>query len=806
MLRNIFKISFRIFIKERFYTFTNVFGLAIGIASAFLIAQYIFVELSYDKHHPDVDITYRVNQTNFWSPDGGIMGSTVLPLAEALKSEFPEVISTMRINTPGSQYISSSAGTETFLEGNILGADSSFFDFFEYNFQYGDPSTALDKTNTAVLTHDIAIKYFGTDDVLGKTLLMGDDKQPIIITGVLSKDQKNTHFDFDILFSIYTNPDVKRFEWSWIWTQAVTYVKVERDISPMQKRMNEVADKYAKGAFSRLGIDLSEFEKEKGEITFFLQPVKDIHLYSAGIHNRIGVDGNITYIYIFTIVAIFVLLLACINFINLATARAVKRFKEIGVRKVLGSTKKQLVFQILLESFFISVVATILGLGLSELMRIGLNISIGITFDSNIWDYPMFYLGLSALPILLGLFAGIYPAFYLTSQNPVDILKGRKSKGKESVAFRNALVIFQFTIAIALMIATLLISQQLDFFQNGNMGFKRDNILVIEDTEVLGESQDVFKNEAGQLSNVEQLAITSVVPSMGSMEDVFYSPSDPEKKITLGTIKVDNHYLELLEIDLLAGRNFSEMQSEKNNVIINEMTMRQFGWDLEKAIGQKIEYFESVYEVIGVTKDFHSLPFYYPIAPVILFDLEAQMFNASKHMLLTIDMKDKKQIIETLKAKWKQVNPDAPFNYSYLDESIALIYENEDNLSKLFSVFTSLAMIIALIGLIGMAAFITTQRVKELGVRKVLGASVSQLVFMVNSKFSFLVFISCLLAMPLAYYAVSKWLEQFQYRIEIGFSAFVYTLIIVMLVTWITVSFHSIKSALINPVDSLKDE
>lgn len=806
MFRNIFKISFRILVKERFYSLVNIFGLAIGIGSAFLIAQYILNETSYDKHHPDGDFTYRVNQTNIWSPDGGIMGSSVLPLAEALKTEFPEVISTLRINTPYSQLFSNNKDGDFFLEENVLAADSSFFDFFNFSLAYGNPSTTLDRINTVVVSHDIAIKYFGTADVVGKTLLLGNDKIPLEITGVLAEEQKNTHFEFDILYSIYTNPNVKRFEWSWIWTQAVTYVKIKGDIQPLKPRLAEIADKYAEGAFRRLGMDLKEFEKEKGEITFYLQPIEDIHLHSVGINNRIGVDGNITYVYIFSLIGIIILLLAAINFINLATARAVKRFKEIGVRKVLGSTKRQIILQLLLESLFICVLATIAGLGLSELMRIALANSLGITFKLELWSDPLIYIYLLATPFVIGVCAGIYPAIYMTSYKPVDVLKGKRTSGKEGNLFRNALVVVQFTIAIALMISTLLIGKQLKFFQNSNMGFSRDNILVVEDTQLLESDQQAFINYVHELSEVSESSITSIVPCTASMEDIFYSKNDPDRKISLNTIKVDDNYLSQLNIELLAGRNFSKVQPERPNVIINEMAMRKFGWDLDNALGQKIEYFEDEFTVIGVTANFHSMPFYFPIAPVVLFDLEAPMFNSSQHMLLSINMENRKKIVQQLQSKWIEINPDKPFNYSFLDETLSQIYENEEELSKLFIVFTTLAMKIALIGLIGLAAYITSQKMKEIGVRKVLGASVGQLVLMVNAKFSKLIFISCLLAMPIAYYAIDSWLQKFEFKIEIGPGVFIITLITVMVATWVTVSFHSIKSALTNPVDTLKDE
>ncbi|HNP18644.1 MAG TPA: ABC transporter permease [Fulvivirga sp.] len=806
MLKNILKISVRNLLKEKFYTCINLLGLAVGVGACLLIAQYIVFETSFDKHHPDANEIYRVNQTNFWSPDGGIMGSTVLPLAEALKSEFPEVESTLRINTVYDQLITVEGTSKSYQEEDVLGADSTFFDFFGFKLAEGDPNTALDKINSVVISDKMAKKYFGEEPALGKTLLLGNDKQPITVTGVLQKEQPNTHFDFNILLSIYTNPNVKQFEWSWIWTQAVTYVKIKGSTKNIEDHLSGLADKYAKGAFSRLGIDLADFEKEKGELTFYLQPVTDIHLHSRDIHNRLGTDGDIFYVYVFSIVGVMILFLACINFVNLTTARAAVRAKEVGVKKVLGSTRSLLIGQILVETFMLSIIATGLGLGLAELMRLAILTMLNIDFSINVFANPLFATGIFLMPLFIGLIAGLYPAFSITSFKPINVLKGQMNTGKEASFFRNALVVIQFTIAIGLMAATFIISDQLSFFQNGNMGFNRDNILIIDQADKLGSAMMPFYEKASQHPAVKQLAITSVVPGMGSPEDVFFAPSNPDRKLSLGTIKVDNGYLTSLGIGLLQGRNFEKNKPEANNVMINEMAMRDFGWTEENVIGQKISYFNDEFTVIGLVKDFHSLPFYYPIAPVILLDLNAPIWNDSRQLLLTIDMSKKQELVNYLNTNWAAMNNTNPFNYSYLDDQLGQLYESENKLSKLFTVFTGLAILIAIIGLLGLASFVTSNKTKEIGIRKVLGASVGQLILKVNFRFSVLILISCLLAVPLTLWAMTNWLQQFQYRITIGWEVFALTILLAIGLAWLTVSYHSIKAARANPVDSLKDE
>ncbi|MEQ8477570.1 ABC transporter permease [Fulvivirga sp.] len=805
MLRNIFKISLRIFIKERFYSFINVLGLALGVASCLIIAQYTTNELTYDKHHPEVEQTYRVNQTNFWSPEGGIMGSTVLPLAEALKTEFPQIKATCRINTPYSKVISAGGSSEAFLEENILGADSTFFDFFGFKLQEGNPETALDDINTVVITSEMAEKYFGQESALGQTILYGDDKKTLEVTGVLAPNQHNAHFDFDFLISIYTNQDCKRFEWSWIWTQVVTYVKIEGDIQPIQGKLNEIADKYALSAFRRLGIEFDEFEKEKGELTFYLQPITDIHLNSGSVENRIGTDGNIVYIQIFGIVGIVILLLACINFVNLSTARAGHRAKEIGLKKVLGSSKKQLVGQLLFESLLISVIATGVGLGLTELFKIGMLNVLGIEIIS-VFSAQTYLLIIVLFPIIVGFVAGAYPALYLTQFKPVAVMKGQFTSGKGSVRFRNGLVVFQFSIAICLMICTAIIYQQLNYFQNGNMGFRRDNMIVINEVDQLDEQTESFLNQVEQLSGVNDVIVSSVVPGFGNPEDLMFIKGNPDRKVSLGTIKVNESYIPGLGMELVAGRNFDETQDETHNIVLNEMTAESFGWTPEEAIGKTLVYYEPEFKVIGVVKNFHTLPLYYGIAPLALFDFKAPIFNTSQNVLVSVNGTNTMNIIEDLEKSWNGIASSVPFNYNFLDQQLADVYKSEDQLSKLFVVFTSLAMIIAGIGLFGLSAFVATRRNKEMGIRKVLGASAGQLVMMINTKFSALIFVSCMVAAPLAWWLMQQWLANFIYHVDIEVYIMVICITTVLVFTWLTAGYHSLKAALTNPVDVLKDE
>lgn len=810
MFKTILKIAFRNFIKEKFYASINIIGLAIGVATCLLIMLYVSHETSYDTQHPDVDNLYRVNQTAIWNPNGGVMGSTVIPLAEALKEEIPGIESTCRINTPGGRQVNIEHGriVKAYNEENVLAADSTFFDFFAFNLKEGNPKTALVQTNSVVLSGEIARKYFGNESALGKIILLGQERTPVRVTGVTEKHPTNIHFDFDLLLSMHTNPNIKRFEWSWIWTQVVTYVKYDGDPKLLNKLLAGIAPKYALGAFQRLGIDMNEFEKEKGKINFYLQPVKDIHLRSGDVGNRIGADSDILYVYIFGTVAIFVLLLASINFMNLTTARASNRAKEIGVKKVLGSSKKALIYQFVSEAIIMSLIATILGLGGMELMRNALVNLLELNFEISLLSDWKLTTVLIAMPILLGIVSGSYPAFYMTSFKPVQVLKGKLSMGIKNTRMRNTLVVFQFTIAITLIVCTSIVYKQLNYFRNGKMGFDKENVLKINNAEKLGDHLEIFREELKNHPSVLDMTVVSLTPGRGSLEDFFYKQGFPDEKVSIGTIKVDEDYLKTMQMELASGRNFSnDRPSDVSSIILNETAMRSFGLTNETALGQKISYYgQDIFEVIGVVKDFHSSSLRYGIEPLALFHVNSNMFYDGRIIAIRYNAQNLSQLISHIENEWKDKIDTAPFSYSYLDEDLARLYKNEEKLGGLFTVFTGLAMVIACFGLLGLASYITTLRNKEIGIRKVLGASVNSLIIMLNSNFSKLVMVSIALAIPISWWAMDIWLQQFNNKVSIGWDVFVFSGATAFLLTWLIVGYQSLRAAMLNPVDTLKDE
>ena len=814
MIRNYIKIAVRNFIKDRFYSLINVLGLALGIASSLIIVLYVVHQLSYDDFHPDLENKYRVNQTNIWSPDGGIMSSSVLPLAHVLVNEYPEIQSAIRINTPGRKimrYIESGVTEKVFYENEVLAADSNFFTFFGFELAEGNPHTALVGKNKVVISQATATKYFGERSAMGKTLYMGDERVPLEISGIAAAQPSNSHFKFDFLLSIYTNPNIEDMEWSWIWTQVVTYVQLKPDANPkkLEVKFRDIAENHVVPTLKRFGIEYDEFMAGKGDWNFYLQPLKDINLYSGEIGNRLGPVGDINYVYIFSCVAVFVLVLAAINFMNLSTARASARAKEIGVRKVMGSQRQQLVWQFLAESVMVCFIATIIGFGLMELIRITLEQFLNLQLPVSFWSKPMLVGLLMFLPLLLGCLAGIYPAFVLTSFKPVNVLKGKLSVGSRRSWFRNSLVVVQFSISIGLIICTFIVYQQLNYFSQKNLGFDQENIVVINNAEKLGGQLESFRNELAGRQGVINASIAMEMIGRGTYEDVFSNESG-DIRLPIAQLKIDDHFFSTMGLELVAGRSFSEDRpSDAQAVIINETAMKLFNWNTDNVLGQKVVYLGDDIgpaEVIGVVKDFNFQSLRFGINPFIFFHTKSTMWGSTRVVTIKTTGKDIADILAFTEEKWKQYAQDNPFEYIFLNEELQKRYESEQRLGSLFSVFSGFALFIACIGLFGLAAYTISQRNKEIGIRKVLGATVSQLVVMLNGNFLKLVLLSCLIALPMAWYAMKNWLEQFANKVEIGWEVFVITSTLALIIAWLTVSYQSVKAALVNPAETLKDE
>ena len=811
MIKNYFKIALRNFIKERFYGLINVLGLSIGIASSLVIMLYVVHELSYDDFHPDSDGLYRVNQTLIWAPQGGVMSSTSLPLARLLDEEFPEVESVLRINTPGGNIVryEDDQFKLSYFEDDILAADSNFFEFFNFELKEGDAATALHGLNKVVISDAMAYKYFGDEPALGKTLLFGSGRIPMEITGITAAQPTNAHFDFDFLLSMYSNPNIKRFEWSWIWTQVVTYVKLSPEANPgeLDRKLKGIGERNVKPSLaSTLGMDYEELVGDKGGWNFYLQPVTDIHLKSANIGNRIGPVSDITYVYIFIAIAILIMVLAIINFVNLSTARATVRTKEIGVRKVMGSLRNQLFGQFLMESIVLCTAATLIGFGLMELLKLVVQDSLSIQIHLSLWDSPLVLMAALFLPLLLGVLSGLYPALHLSSIKPVRVLKGKSRSDRKSFLFRNALVIAQFTISVTLMSCTFIVYQQLSYFNTMDTGYDRKNVLTIDWAHKLGPQLESYAEELRQQTGIESVTISMDALGRGTYEDIFrHKPSGREE--TIAMMKADEQFLETMNIGLITGRFFEkDHPSDQKSVVINETTMKLLGWSEDNVLGQIISYGNLDAEVIGVTKDFHFQSLRQPVNPFIFYRLDAELWGDSRVVTVKTSGKHTPELLASAETLWKTLAPGIPFEYGFADQEFAMQYEGEEQLGDLFAVFTSFALLIAAMGLLGLSAYTISVRNKEIGIRKTLGASVQGLTIMLNGSYTKLIFFSLVISVPLAWFVMQEWLSQFENKITIQWQPFVISGTIVIIITWLTVGYQSIKAALMDPVETLRDE
>lgn len=813
MIKNFFKIAFRNVLRDKYFTFINVFGLAIGLASGLLIFSYVVRQLSYDNFHPDVDRMYRVDQTNIWNPEGGIMGSTGLPLAHVLVQDYPEIEASLRINTPGNQlvrYKDEKDNVLSFYEENVFAVDSNFFSFFDFKLKEGDPVTALTGQNKAVVSDVLAKKFFGDQSALGETLYIGDGRIPVEITGVTEKQPDNVHFHFDCLMSMYTNPAIKEYEWSWIWTQVVTYIKVapDADVKQLEKKFEPIAIKYVAPTFAKFGIIYEDFIKDKDGWNFFLKPVKDIHLYSAAENNRIGPVSDIKYVYIFISVGVFVLIIAVINFINLSTARGSNRAKEVGVKKVLGAQRRTLIFQFQFESVLMALAATLLGLGIMELLKIGLLNILDAEFafiNSNnqwMWFVPLF-------SIIIGCLAGIYPSIYMTGFRPASVLKGKLALGFRKSTLRNILVTAQFTISISFISAAIIVHQQLNYFSEKSLGFEKENVLVVKHAEKLSNQLESFVNEAKAFQNVQNVSLALSVPGSGAFEDIFMKEGD-EARVPLGILKIDEQFISAFGVELLAGRNFEkERPSDANAVLLNETSAQLLGLTPEEAIGKRIIYLGDEIppqEIIGVTKNFHFQSVRTSIGPVVIFNINSGMYGDQRVVAVKFSSPETKSLLTFLEKRWKEKLNDAPFQYFFLNEDWKYMYREEEQLGNLFAIFTGLSIIIAMMGLIGLVTYSSEQRRKEIGIRKVLGASAQQMIILLNSNFAKLVLVAFSLSVPVCWYFMNEWLEQFPYKISIKMYVFVLAGVAMLIITLLTVSYQSWKAASTNPVDVLKEE
>ena len=803
MIKDYLKVTFRNLANQKFYTSLNIIGLSIGIASCLLILLYVSNELSYDTFHEKADRVYRVGLNGKIAEQEINTTSTCPPLAFTAVDEFPEVQSAVRINPyPGQQIIR--RGETVLMEEKVYFADSTFFDVFSYELLEGNPATALTEPNTLVVPEDIAQKYFGDESAFGKTLLVGTERVPHKITGILAKLPANSHLQFNMLRSMATDPGSKSR--IWLNNYLVTYLLLhpEATASALEDKLPELVYKYVGPEVEQfMGVSLESFDDQGGKYGYFLQPILDIHLYSD-LDHELEPNGDVTYVYIFAAIALFIILLACINFMNLATARSANRAKEVGIRKTLGSPRAKLIWQFITESVFLSFVAAILAVVAASLLLSPFNDIAGKEISNELFGEPWFLLSLVGLMLTVGIIAGSYPAFYLSSFRPVEVLKGKLKAGMKSSGIRNVLVVFQFFISITLIICTLLVYEQLEYTRTKNLGFEKENVVVIEGLSPLSEGvQNTFKQALTRQSQVVGASISNNVPPGVSNTSV-YRKKGTDQDFLVSSYGVDHEHLATMEIEILQGRNFSrDFPTDTAALLLNEAAVKEFGF--QNPLNERIQYFGSGemqdFTVVGVFKDFNYETLRSEIKPLALF-----LSSRGSAVSVRILPGGVSATVRSLEQIWNEYSPGEPFRYHFLDESYDALFRSEQRLGKVFSIFTGLAILVACLGLMGLAAFMAEQRTKEIGIRKVLGASVPGVVVLLSKDFTRLVIISFVIAIPVAYIIIDKWLEGFAFHISIGPGVFIMAGVAALLVAWLTVSWQSIKAAAADPVRSLRSE
>jgi len=810
MFRNYLKVAFRNLWKNKTFSFINVLGLAIGLGCFLLISLYVLDELSYDSYNKKADSIYRINSDIRFGGGDLHLPVTSDMMGQVLKKDYPEVEEYTRIfASSGPKLVKK--GNEYIKELNSPHVDSTFFNVFTLKALKGDIKTALNEPNTVVLTKSTAKKYFNSIDVLGKTIETNDKGTTLYkVTAVVEDVPKNSHFHFDFFFSM-KNVD---YQWGTFTSHNFyTYVILKPGTDPkaFEKKFDQYIEKYVLAEakqFMQIN-SMEDFKKAGNKLEYTLMPLRKLHLYSDRSF-ELSPPGNIQYVYIFSAVALFILLIACINFMNLTTARSANRAKEVGIRKVLGTEKKNLISQFLTESTLLGVLSLILGILGAYLALPLFNDVADKSMSIQVLFSPMILPLLIALPVIVGLLAGSYPAFYLSGFRPIEVLKGKLKLGSKNGGLRSLLVVIQFATSIILIIGTIVIYRQLNYIQTKNLGFNKDQVLIINDAYALNKNIDAFKNEVLQMPGVISGTLSSFLPvSNSSRNDNSYSKEavmDSKNGINMQTWTVDYDYLKTMGISLAKGRNFSkEFGTDSSAVIINETTAKFLAYD--DPIGKKIySAFDNpatprAYTIIGVAKNFNYESLHTTVGPLTFLLGHSRGLASFK-----VKAENITSLLKNVEAKWKQMAPSMPFSYRFLDESFAEMYRAEQRVGKIALTFAVLAIFIACLGLFGLVTFIAEQRTKEIGIRKVLGASVNGIVQLLSKDFVKLVFIAFIISAPFAWWAMNKWLEDFAYRINISWWVFVLAAFIALAIALLTVSFQAIKAAIANPVKSLRTE
>ena len=833
MLKNMFKTAWRSAIRHRQFSLLNLLGLSIGITTCLLITLYVQHELSYDRSVPDGDRIYRIDQSNIWGDWTNRMGAIGPNVALRMEQDIPEFEETTRVLDVGFYMVSHTAedgSIKAFKEDQLYAVDRSFFNIFPNTITQGDQENALIGPGKMVLTETMAQKYFGDTDPIGKVVKTKFTKYIDLFTvsAVVQDPPEQSHLQYDFLVSMESYQHVKDQNWKWIWTAFATYGKVKpgADMEAVYEKLQALPPKYAPRTTETIFNQSFEDFTAGNNWTLHLNPLSDIYLdkYEAG--NALGPTGNLKQIQIFVAIGIVTLLLSCINFMNLSTARSANRGKEVGIRKVLGSKRKTLVRQFVFESVLFAAASMLLAIVITEISLNAFNqlADKELSLNQQLQN-PAFLSVLVLFLLFIGLLAGSYPAFYLSSFKPIATLKGQIASGFKGKRIRNGLVVFQFTISAVLVICAFFVQRQLAFSSAFDLGYDRNNLLQLHNIEQFEGEVATLKNMVAQNPAFEALGHSSALPPAVWSGDR-YKAKGSEDVVQLYNMKVDEGYLQMLNPTFIAGRNFDQaITTDKYGAVLNESAVKMLGWgsqedfDNDSPVGKTLNVASGTefgIEVIGVVEDFNFLDLKNEIGPLVILHLEndkvwdynsgLSFFSIRLNPESFSSSNDLNKALDELKANMLELDPALPFEYSFMDEAFEHSFRAEQRMGKVLNLFTAMAIVIACLGLFGLAAFSAEQRKKELGVRKVLGAGISQLVVAFSTEFTRLVIISLFIATPLAYLAVDRWLEGFAYKTSIDPAVFIIAGVSSVLIAWGTISFQSLKAAFRNPVDSLRNE
>lgn len=818
MLKNSLLLFFRNLRRQRLFSIVNLLGLCVSLTTTVIIYIYVSYEYSFDNFHANIDRIYRVNQTFLWREDPDSQFARTGPgVAYSVKEEIPEIELMTCIHTPGSQVISytpPSNQTIALEQGVVYAADTNFFKMFDFRFIYGHEAAALQTVNTLVFSKEAAEAYFGKTDPVGKQVLVGEgtERKAFEVTGVVEVPE-NSSIRFDVLFSMKNYP-IERFSWSWVWTQLETYVRLVpgANLNDVRAKLAEVPAKHVGTTLQAVfNTTYEDYIKSGKRWDLFLQPMTELHLPNTTIAGNSMDSANKNVLLSLIGVSVFIVLLSCVNFTNLSIAQFTRRVKDTSLRKVLGMGKRDLTITAFMEATAFCLGSFILALAATQMLLPAFSMLTGRQLTLNLLSDPNLLPGGIALSLLMAISSSIYPVIYLNSFNPVEGIKSKTQRGPQRRFFQNSIVVFQFSVSIILVICTAIVFQQLKFASTKDVGFDRENLALVQHVELIKNGESL----ADQISTLPGVVSTSWCASAPPQvwDGDSFNAEGSDQAIQLAFTRGDEGYVPTLGLKINIGRNFlKENPADVNGVLINEATVKRIGWALdESVIGKKIYYDQATFEVIGVLADFNFWTAFEDVEPLAIFHMKTTgMYTSSKNYILTRLAPGSPDAIEgtlsLMEETWHKNSGDSPFGYTFIDDTFARAFLTQQRFGNVLTVMAGLAIMIASLGLLGMIIYALERRTKEIGIRKVNGASLADILLLISRRYVKLIALAFLIGAPLSYYIMDRWLQDFAYRIVPSSWIFVGTGFGVLVVAVLITGYHSIKASMMNPVNVLRDE